>query len=242
MPPKSVPKPIAASTFSSASMIIFNLDSFKRMGQHGTEHYLLPEYRILRDCSFDQKSNEQLGEQFLMAERSSSGSASNRGAVSCLARVLLKRRIPTAQRNLMTNESVKIVRYFSSTEAVSGRVHRLLEAFLCQEGTEAEKMIFFFESLTRHRSLLQIVKEASSSSQENRKFPPPLTGSSMFTLTYVHLWVRDLTQTAAYLAAHGLAHRYIRPEYLFVNEENWALVSGILYFLNIDDTFSFRAN
>lgn len=197
------------------------------MGFKSTEHSLLPEYRILRETSFDQKSYEQLGEQFLKVERVNGGSVCSRKVISCLARVIQKRRIPTAQRNLMTNESVKIMRYFSITETVSGRVHRLLDAFLCQEGSDAEKLILFFESLTRHRSLQQIVKEVSSASesQEIRKFPPPLTGSSMFTLTYVHLWVRDLTQTAAHLATHGLAHRYIRPEYLFVNEENWALVS-----------------
>lgn len=197
------------------------------MGQQ-SEINLLPEYRILREKSFEgTQEGTNLGEHFLSAQKTVSSSTS-RVVVPCLARIIQKRRIPTAQRNLLINESTKIMRYFSTTEALNGgRVHRLLEAFLIKEATDAEKLIFFYETLTRHCSLLAIVKavaERPLSSQESKRFPPPLTGSSMFTLTHVHAWVRDVAQTAVHLAAHGLAHRYIRPEYLYVNEENWMLV------------------
>lgn len=173
-------------------------------------------YRVLRDISFEGDNTEG---QFLKARQIESNSA-------CLAKIVQKRCIPNSQRNLLLNESCKILRFFSDFEPVKGKIHRLLSCYLCEEGTVREKVILFFESLTDYKSIHQLVQERL----KKESFPPPARGSVNLTLANIQVWMRELTQIAEYLSQHGTAHRYIRGEFVYVDETNPELVGtgGIL--------------
>ena len=184
----------------------------------------LTSYRVLRDLSFasDIGPDVIVNDYFLKAVRGQEmPDLSVDPTAYCLVKIVAIRRIPQKHRNMLFNESGKVMRHFAAVDPFSSRIHRVLDIFLLNES----HLYMFFENLHAHKSLHTVVHGVP----KGFRFPPPARAPehSMLTLAKVQIWMRELAQMVEFLAYHGLAHRYIRPEYLFVNEHDHAKV-GLL--------------
>ena len=220
---------IAQSTFLPESKTIFNSTSYQTIKENCEAS--ITEFKVLRDLSFsgDLSPPVIVNDYYLKAMRnynqqsSFSNILSNDNTIefqaNCLVKIVLMHRIPIRHRNMLLNESSKVMRYFSDTESVNAHIHRIIDIYLVNESF----LYIFYESLDHYQSIYVTAMVPSSS----RKFPPLLkinssntsssTASSLLNLVNIQSWVHALSQTVLWLAQLGLAHRYIRPEYVFVS-------------------------
>lgn len=242
---------VSASTFNEQSANIFSSEGYAHLREGGEA--AITGYRLLRELSYTEDLGPEviLNDHYLKVVRivpqqqptskiggasvisvsdgstlAQSQPASSQGSsANALVKIIATRHIPVAHRNMLLNESSKIMRYFSDNEPLNRRVHRILDIYFLSDAF----IYLFFEPLEGLRSLATIVGRLQ---EEGGRFPPPMrltaeminSGSSSLTLLNLQTVMRDLAQTAAYLAQHGLAHRYIRPEYVFVNEQDYSMV------------------
>lgn len=198
----------------------------------------LANYRVLRSQSFtgDLGANIIVNDYYLKAVHFLEESPLTDPTVAnCLVKIVPMRRIPISHRNMLLNESTKILRHFSAFEPLNSRIHRILDVYLLED----TYLYLFFESLAKHKSLYQLLHDLSA----DYLFPPPSRAANkarMLTLAKLQVWMRDLAQTVAYLAQHGLSHRYIRPEFVFIDEQDHSKVSRcrMHLFLSYRTTFS----
>lgn len=247
---------IDGNTFHEQSAKIFKSEGYV-LFREGPEA-AITGYRVLRDLSFTEDLGPEvmLNDHYLKAVKvgqqqpasentvrsviSVSGGSNlapqtSTNSTNALVKIVSTRHIPVAHRNMLLNESSKIMRHFGSYESTNARVHRVLDIYFISDAF----IYIFFEPLEGMRSLATIIGRLQ---EEGAQFPPPMRlsaemvslGSNCLTLLKLQTVMRDLAQTATYLAQHGLAHRYIRPEYVFVNEQDYALVRNGTFVAKID--------
>ena len=178
-------------------------------------------YRVLRDHSFmgDLGPDFIVNDYYLKAVAVQDQEVPDLSAIPtayCLVKIVSMKRIPQPHRNMLLNESTKIMRYFSTTE-YNARIHKLLDICMVDDSN----LYMFFENLHEHKSLYTVVHGVP----KEFRFPPPARASNtMLTLAKMQLWMHELAKTVELLSYHGLAHRYIRPEYVYINEQDHSKV------------------
>ena len=219
--------PISEMTFAPESSEIFVHVGFNEI--NGDES-AITNYTILRDQSFngDLESPYIINDWYLKAtklrsvgnlrpqkhhhqqqQQQSHLEVSNE---PCLVKIYSLKSIPTRHRNMLLNESGKIMRYLSNCDRQIHR-HKVFDIFLINV-----TLYMFFESLHQYQSIRYLIETYLSS---NNCLPPPIRTQnvgSLITLINVRHWIVNLTETVKYMTSHGISHRYIRPEFVFVNE------------------------
>ncbi|KAJ6220688.1 hypothetical protein RDWZM_006500 [Blomia tropicalis] len=223
--PNTVPATIAISStaFSPNSITIFGLNGYEHLD--GDESSMT-KYRIDRDQSFTNDPtiviNHGSIDQYFKASIVQPEGTNNQESSSsqCLVKMVNRRQTPYRHHCILHNESSKIMRYISINAALFRYVHRILDIYLI-----GNCVYIFFESLQQYQSINYILTMG-----KNIHFPPPLTdrngptnnnnNEQFFTLFNVLNWIINLTETIGIISDHGLSHRYVRKEFVFVNEAN----------------------
>ena len=189
--PKESAVVIPLSTFSENSPQIFNSEGYQTIGKGGEA--ALPNYQILREQSFasDLGPDAIVNDYYLKAVHTVPGSSlAEPPEPNCWVKIVPIQRVPIGHRNMMINESTKILRHFSAFEPLNQRVHRILDIFLVQE----TYLYLFYEPLANHKSLHQLLHGLPS----DYSYPPPDLSPNkdcMLTVAKLQVWMRDLAQT-----------------------------------------------
>ena len=201
MPPES---------FAIETPEIFSYTSFEKVANEEA----IVKYRILREASFGEDLSPKMivADNYLKASKADVRTEQTTTEIF-LVKIFLETCAPVRHINQILGESSKIMRYFSDTQPYNRFVHRVLDIY------RADGRIFiFFDNLPDHRSLHQIVR----SELPTDKLPPARVqkgGPDQLSLENVTKWTYQLAQTVFNLANHGIAHRYIRPEYVFISPD-----------------------
>lgn len=175
--------------------------------------------QIQRGISFE--SNLPLG-AFPIDRYLQAATAKDSTDCNCLVRILQPRLVPLRYSHQILGEAAKIMRFMSHadcTEPVRRYVHRVHDIF--QIGHEHIYMLF--EPLTGCCSLSNLVRAQLL----NDKLPPIRANQDgqILSLENVRKWIRQLANTVYILASHGLSHRHIRAEFIFISVEGDAKLS-----------------
>lgn len=116
-----------------------------------------------------------------------------------LAKIIVLNQIPLRNRNMLLNESVKIMRFFSTHDyQIQRYFHKVIETFLLDN-----RLIIFYENILDCRSIYQLCKEYQ-----------------VTTPLRIQKWHKQLGEVVDFLSYYAISHRYIRPEYVFINSRD----------------------
>lgn len=148
-------------------------------------------YSIERNQSFGKEFSIFVNDYYLEARDSNNN--------NCLVKIFTLNRIPLRHRNVILNESGKILTYFSQKESVlKNHIHLVREIFLGEN-----QLFIFFDKLNNCQSLFHLFSCKKNLTKLTRK---QFKG-----------WMLQLAEIIYYLTKHAISHRYIRPEYIFID-------------------------
>src|SRR5699024_8949885 len=111
---------------------------------------------------------------------------------------------PIRHRNMLFNDSGKIMKYFGELEDSTtprNRIHKVFDIFYCDN-----RLYIFYEVLGHCRSIHHLYSDASGVVLQRQ----PPNGK-------LRRWMTQLAETIDFMSHHAIAHRYIRAEYVLVD-------------------------
>ncbi|OTF75896.1 hypothetical protein BLA29_002201, partial [Euroglyphus maynei] len=200
---------LAYPEFAAATRSIFTTQSHQQI-ENEQQLFQEKHFRIERNQSFTEEFNAFINDYYL---RSSYRLEDIDSWETGLVKIFSMNHLPNRHKNILLNESGKIMKYLSgqmmkqekecSISIVTNHIHRLIEIFRTTT-TERSHLFLFYESLFGNRSLANIF-----SSTECRSIWPSIIQIKQLLL--------QLLDVIDYLSRHAISHRYIRPEYIYVD-------------------------
>ena len=203
-------KNVAPDMFAIETPEIFGYGNIEKV----TNEEAITKYQIVREESFDSDLlSSFMADDYLKAIKTTPPDVDPANIEnSGLVKLVLDTCVPVRHYHQILGESSKIMRFFSNTAPYNRFIHCVWDIY------QTDSIIFiFYESLSSHQSIYTIVHTELASGQ----FPPTrIEGTGgLLSLENIYKWTYQLAQTIYNLANHAIAHRYIRPEYVFISTE-----------------------
>lgn len=178
--------------------------------------------QIDRNKSFGKELSNFLNESFLRWRKdrtiSTERVANNESIESGLAKIFLLPMITTRHRNILLNEGGKILKFLSKnyqSELISKSIHKVFEIFLCEK-----QLIFLFEPLHDCRTLLDLFRTVSNVDTDHNENDgignDLLQAETRPNQNHITLWSIQLIEVLIFLHNNAISHRYIRPEFVYI--------------------------
>ncbi|KAF7490176.1 hypothetical protein SSS_01592 [Sarcoptes scabiei] len=207
--------------FSDKSKEIFSTKCYDKIADEKS----LLKYRkiqIDRNKSFGKELSNFLNESFLRWRKdrtiSTERVANNESIESGLAKIFLLPMITTRHRNILLNEGGKILKFLSKnyqSELISKSIHKVFEIFLCEK-----QLIFLFEPLHDCRTLLDLFRTVSNVDTDHNENDgignDLLQAETRPNQNHITLWSIQLIEVLIFLHNNAISHRYIRPEFVYI--------------------------
>ncbi|KAJ6225613.1 hypothetical protein RDWZM_004158 [Blomia tropicalis] len=196
-------QPVGLPNILPSAKAIFNQIGWKTIQSEQTLHESFEGkyYIILRNLSFVHEYTYLQNERYLQA-------AIN-GQMNFMVQIHLLRDMPSRYRNVLVKESTRIMKFFGTEQIRQQPKSRHIQAAEAIFMTgDIQKLYIFFPSLSGYRTLHHLVYEI-----------PDFINST--TLSII---MHQLTNTLDFLLQHGICHRYIRAEHIFLQPTNISIV------------------
>ena len=198
-----------ATKFSGQSLQIYSQDPSKCIEEAESEQAIRrrtngTSYQVLRNESFGTQLEIFQGEPFLAATAiDSEGNFTS----PHLAKIFQLQYLPKSYRNILMAESSMILHYLSNNSKSFPTLLRMADIFK----TKDKLFIFYVNELHEAISLRQLITEHSSINTTNK----------------LDRLMTQLAITIDTLSRHGISHRYIRPEHVFVKRDGTIKVTAL---------------